>query len=58
MRQGAPNISKKAIDVACGEGVLRLQELQLPNAKRMPVAAVLNGKQGFFEIGESFVSEN
>lgn len=30
------------VDVRCGEGVLRLLEVQLPGAKRMPVEAFLN----------------
>jgi methionyl-tRNA formyltransferase len=32
----------KNIDVATGQGVLRLQEVQLPNGKRMSAAAFLN----------------
>lgn len=50
-------ISKKFIEVACGENGserLHLKEIQLPNAKRMPVAAVLNGKKDFFQIGQAF----
>lgn len=47
-------ISKKAIDVACREGALRLQSLQLPNGKCMDVAAVLNGHQGLFTAGSHF----
>lgn len=47
-------ITKKFIDVACAEGILRLRELQLPNAKRMPVHAILNGKKDFFSVGQCF----
>ncbi|CAA0081308.1 Methionyl-tRNA formyltransferase [BD1-7 clade bacterium] len=47
-------MTKKWIDVACGSGVLRLKRLQLPNAKAMDVAAVLNGKGHLFEIGHCF----
>lgn len=48
------SISKKTIDVATGNGMLRLKEIQLPNAKRLPVAAVLNGKAGYFMEGQHF----
>jgi len=47
-------VSKKNISVACGEGSLQLQQLQLPNAKKMEVAAILNGKQGMFVEGKHF----
>jgi len=36
-------VGRDALDVACGEGVLRLGELQLEGRKRLPVAAFLNG---------------
>lgn len=52
-------VTKKMIEVACGkDGSQRLQlkEIQLPNAKRMPVAAVLNGKKDFFKVGLAFHS--
>ncbi|CAA0116629.1 Methionyl-tRNA formyltransferase [BD1-7 clade bacterium] len=47
-------ISKKWMNVACGNGVLRLKRLQLPNAKAMDVSAVLNGKGHLFEVGHCF----
>lgn len=47
-------LTKKSIDVACGEGVLRLQQLQLPNSKKMDVASVLNGRKDLFNIGNIF----
>lgn len=50
------NIDKKSITVACGTGSLRLQELQLPNSKRMDVAAVLNGRKDLFNEGAVFSS--
>ena len=50
-------ISKKAIDVACGNGTLRLQELQLPNSKRMDVASVLNGRKDLFSEAAVFTSQ-
>lgn len=35
--------TSKGIEVACGEGVLNLQSIQTPGAKRMPVSAYLLG---------------
>ena len=34
---------KDALDIATGQGVLRLLEVQLPNAKRISVRDFLNG---------------
>lgn len=47
-------VNKKHIVVACGEGCLQLLQLQLPNAKKMDVAAIINGKQGMFVAGKAF----
>ena len=43
--------SAEGIDVACGMGMLQLQILQLPGAKALPVAALLNAKQAMFCSG-------
>ncbi len=51
------DITKKSLVVACGEKGqqrLALKEMQLPNAKRMPTASVLNGKRDFFAQGQCF----
>ena len=47
-------IDKSGIIVGCGEGLLQLQELQLPNARKMAVADILNGRAGFFTQGGVF----
>lgn len=47
-------VSRQGITVACGEGALQLQALQLPNGKRMDVAAILNGKKDLFVAGKHF----
>lgn len=36
--------SSKGIDIATGDGALRVQELQLPGKKRMDAAAAVNGR--------------
>jgi methionyl-tRNA formyltransferase len=36
--------SKQGIDVACGEGTLRITQLQLPGGKPMDIPAFLNGR--------------
>jgi len=36
--------SKQGIDVACGEGTLRITQLQLPGGKPMHIPAFLNGR--------------
>ena len=42
------------IDVACGEGALRLTEIQLPGKRAMPVADVLRGHARLFVPGTVF----
>lgn len=49
------SVDKQGVLVACGEGALLLRELQLPNARKMPIAAILNGRAGFFVAGQRFV---
>lgn len=54
---GAPGTvlaaGKPGIDVACGEGVLRLTEIQLPGKKRMAAAAFCNAQN---PVGERLAS--
>ena len=48
------SVDKNSIVVGCSEGCLRLLELQLPNARKMAVADILNGKAGLFSRGAAF----
>ena len=45
---------KKSLVVACGEGSLSLQIIQLPGAKALDIAAVMNSKADTFEVGTRF----
>ena len=45
---------REGLVVACGEGALRLTQVQLPNARAMSVADVLNSKQELFPVGAVF----
>ena len=47
-----------AILVACGEQVLRLEQIQLPNKKRLPVAEILKARTGLFTAGAGFAEPN
>lgn len=42
---------KSGIDVATGNGVLRILQLQLPNKKAMSASDVLNARQDWFAVG-------
>tara|TARA_B100001094_G_scaffold333359_1_gene411078 strand:- start:17566 stop:18516 length:951 start_codon:yes stop_codon:yes gene_type:complete len=42
------NVTKQGIDVVTGEGVLRLEVIQLPNKKFQPVQDVINAYQDLF----------
>ncbi|WP_415902422.1 methionyl-tRNA formyltransferase [Neptuniibacter sp. QD29_5] len=42
---------KKSIVVACGEGAIKIKQLQLPGKKPMGTAAVLNSKREQFSAG-------
>ncbi|EGG98528.1 Methionyl-tRNA formyltransferase [gamma proteobacterium IMCC2047] len=46
--------NSESVDIACGSGVLKLQTVQLPGAKALPVSAVLNAKQELFGTGKKF----
>lgn len=48
------SISKQGIEIACGEGVLNLKQIQLTNSRQMAVADVLNGRADYFKEGSRF----
>jgi methionyl-tRNA formyltransferase len=43
--------NKKGIDIACGQGALRLLQLQPPGKKPMDAASFLNGRSDWLAIG-------
>lgn len=45
-------VSKKGIDVATSDGVLRILTMQLPNQKVLSVADILNGHANLFNINK------
>lgn len=45
-------LNKQGIDVATGEGVLRLQQLQMPGKKVLQVQDLLNGRQLQWQAGQ------
>lgn len=48
------NCDKQGIDVSTGDGVLRIEKLQLAGSKILAVQEVLNAKQKLFSIGQKF----
>mgnify|MGYP001249050442 CR=1 FL=1 len=52
VKSGIPGeILDDTLTVACGEGALRLLSLQLPNARQMDAAELLNGHAARFQPG-------
>ena len=48
------SVNQAGIDVATGEGVLQVRQLQLSGGKKLSVADMLNGKVALFKIGHRF----
>lgn len=46
--------TKHGIDVACGENVLRITELQWPGGKRQAVSLFIHSNQTYFKLGDCF----
>lgn len=46
------SFGKTGLCVACGQGSLNISELQLPNSRKMPVSAIINGRPDFFTAGD------
>lgn len=47
-------VNKQGVQVACGEGMLNLSQVQLVNGRAMSVADVLNGRADYFKEGLYF----
>jgi methionyl-tRNA formyltransferase len=52
------NIEKNGIDVATGDGVLRLLKVQLPGGKALAVSDMLNARKNLFTEHRQLTSEN
>lgn len=51
------NVSADGIDIATGNGVLKLIELQFPGGKRQNMASILNSKKSLFQPGMKLPTE-
>lgn len=47
-------VSPEGVDVATGEGVLRLEVLQCPGGRPLPIVSLLNGRSGLLASGQRF----
>lgn len=50
------DVTQHGVDVATGEGKIRLLEIQFPGGKRQNIAAILNSKKSLFQPGLSFLT--
>ncbi|MEM8593655.1 MAG: methionyl-tRNA formyltransferase [Pseudomonadota bacterium] len=48
------SVDKQGLDVACGHGVLRIEQLQFPGKNVLSIQDVLNGRRDFFQVGSQF----
>ena len=46
--------TEQGIDVATGDGILRILEMQLPGGKRLPIREILHSKAEIFQVGKVF----
>lgn len=51
------NVTAEGIEVACADGVLRLEQIQLAGKKAMMVADVINGQPNLFQANYVLASE-
>jgi methionyl-tRNA formyltransferase len=47
-------LNKDSVDVATGEGILRVQKMQFPGRQALPLLDILNSKREFFEKHKHF----
>lgn len=50
------NVGAHGLEIACGEGVLLVTEVQLPGKKAMNVADVINGQPNLFQVNHLLAS--
>ncbi|MGB0732133.1 MAG: methionyl-tRNA formyltransferase [Pontibacterium sp.] len=51
-------VGKRSLVVACGEGALAIESLQLPGAKPLDTGSVLNAKRDVFPLGKQLGAAN
>ncbi len=49
-------VSANGIDIATGQGILRIKSLQFPGGRQLPVADVLNARQNEFAPGKTLLN--
>lgn len=49
-------LSDHSVDVATGDGLLQIQQMQFSGGKVLPISAILNGRKHFFELNKRFMN--